>query len=153
MTAGISSAELAYKALARARRWLQSARRALEDGRWDDAVYSSQMAVELSSKGVLLALGIDYPREHDVSDVFIELRDREDLPAWFREEVPALSRNIAELAELRGLAGYGYERGIDADYFKDYAPEAYGRAEEHVGTCERLLDELFKVANPRRGSR
>ncbi len=139
-----SNIELAYKALARARRWLQSAYRALEDKRWDDVVYSSQMAVEQSSKGVLIALGIDYPREHDVSDIFNELRNRRDLPKWFRNLVPNLSRNIAELAELRGLAGYGYEKGIDADYFKEYAPEAYNIAKNHVSICEKLLNELFK---------
>ncbi len=140
----VSNIELAFKAIARARRWLQSARRALEDERWDDVVYSSQMAVEQSSKGVLIALGIDYPREHDVSDVFIELKDRKDLPEWFRNLVSTMSKNIAELAELRGLAGYGYEKGIDVNYFKEYAPEAYSIAEKHVNTCEKLLNELFR---------
>ena len=141
---GVSNIELAYKALARARRWLQSAFRALEDERWDDVVYSAQMAVEQSSKGVLIALGIDYPREHDISDVFSELRNREDLPKWFRDLILDMSRSIAELAELRGLAGYGYEKGIDVDYFKDYAPEAYSIAKDHVDICEKLLNELFK---------
>ncbi len=139
-----SSVELAYKALDRASRWLQGAYRALEDKRWDDVVYSSQMAVEQASKGVLIALGIDYPREHDVSDVFGKLASREDIPEWFRGHVPELSRIIAELAELRGLAGYGYEEGIDVEYFRGYAPEAYEMARKHVELCRKLLDELFQ---------
>ncbi len=141
----VSNRELAYKALDRASRWLQGAYRALEDGRWDDAVYSSQMAVEQASKGVLVALGIEYPREHDVSDLFVKLAGRKDIPAWFRALAPELSRNIAELAELRGLAGYGYERGIDAEYFREYAPGAYERAKNHVELCRKLLDELFEI--------
>ena len=57
---------IASLALGRARRWLQGARRALEDERWDDAVYAAQMASEHAAKAVLLALGIEFPKQHDV---------------------------------------------------------------------------------------
>ena len=65
----MSNVGLAEAGIGRAGRWLQGASRALEDERWDDAVYSSQMAVEQSAKAVLIALGIDFPKEHDVSIV------------------------------------------------------------------------------------
>ncbi|PCN50956.1 hypothetical protein B6U99_01725 [Candidatus Geothermarchaeota archaeon ex4572_27] len=137
-----SRLEIAGRALARALRWLEGARRALEDGRWDDAVYSSQMAVEQSSKAVLLALGIEYPRRHDVSDLFAELGERGEVPGWFRERLGEMCRVIAELAGVRGLAAYGYEEGLDAEYFRDYAPRALEAAEAHVELCRRLLREL-----------
>jgi len=41
-----TNVDLATSALRRSARWLRSASRALEDERWDDVVYSSQMAVE-----------------------------------------------------------------------------------------------------------
>ncbi|MEM0459851.1 MAG: HEPN domain-containing protein [Thermofilaceae archaeon] len=72
--------DLARAALRRAKRWLQGARRALEDGRWDDAVYASQMAVEHSAKGVLIALGIEFPKVHDVSPVLRLLPPGESCP-------------------------------------------------------------------------
>ncbi|MEM2137335.1 MAG: hypothetical protein QXI93_05205 [Candidatus Methanomethylicia archaeon] len=59
--------------------------------------------------------------------------------------IDELSDNISELAELRGLAGYGYEKGIDADYFKDYAPIAYEKAKKHYNACSKLLKELFNL--------
>ncbi len=103
------------------------------------------MTVELSSKAALMAFGIDFPREHDVSAVFKQLAARRTLPDWFLSALDELAENISELAKLRGLAGYGYESGIDAEYFKDYAPEAYRRAEEHCSACAKLLKELFGV--------
>ncbi|PUA34205.1 MAG: hypothetical protein B9J98_01030 [Candidatus Terraquivivens tikiterensis] len=68
----LTNVELAVSALKRGWRWLRGAREALKDGR-DDVVYCSQMVVEHSSKAVLIALGIDYPREHDVSIAFKQI--------------------------------------------------------------------------------
>ncbi|MBO3832986.1 MAG: HEPN domain-containing protein [Candidatus Brockarchaeota archaeon] len=137
--------DLAVSAIRRSSRWLKSALRALEDERWDDVVYSSQMAVEQASKSVLIALGIEYPKEHDVSTVFKQVSRIRNIPEWFLSMIPQLAENISELAELRGLAGYGYEKGLDADYFKDYAPKAYEMARKHYEACVKLLSELYNV--------
>lgn len=141
----ITSVDLAVSALKRAGRWLMGAFRALEDGRWDDVVYSSQMSVEHSSKAVLIALGMEYPKEHDVSIVFKQILNLKNIPQWFMDIVNELSENISELAELRGLAGYGFEEGIDVDYFKDYAPIAYEKAKKHYNACLKLLKELYGI--------
>jgi len=140
----MSNIELARAGIERAGRWLQGASRALQDARWDDAVYSSQMAVEQSAKAVLIVLGIDFPKEHDVSIVFEALSKRIDMPEWFRRKVPEIGKAVAELAELRGLAGYGFEQGIGVEYFKDYAPEAIKKAREVHEACFKLLNEAFK---------
>ena len=143
----MKSTEVAKAGLNRAERWLQGAVRAFEDKRWDDVVYSSQMTLELSTKAILMLFGIDYPKEHDVSSVLVQLADREDIPKWFKDKVPSISDAVAELAELRGLAGYGFEPGMDAEYFKDYAPEALKRARETFEHCSRLLEELLKFSD------
>ena len=130
----------------RAGRWLQTAKEALDGKRWDDAVYASQMAVGQSSKAVLFALGIDFPREHDVSAVFITLAERGDLPAWFKKSVPDICDAIRELAKRRGQAGYGFEEGVTVDYFKDYAPQALQMAKKVYSACEKLLTQIFKSA-------
>ena len=140
----MSNIELARAGAERAGRWLQGASRALEDTRWDDAVYSSQMAVEQSAKAVLIALGIDFPKEHDVSIVFEDLAKRVDIPSWFKSKIPEIAKAIAELAEIRGLAGYGFEQGIGVEYFRNYAPEAFRRAEQAHEACAKLLTEAFK---------
>ena len=141
----MSNIGLAEAGIERAGRWLQGASRALEDARWDDAVYSSQMAIEQSAKAVLIALGIDFPKEHDVSIAFETLAKRSDIPEWFRRKVPEIVKAVAELAEIRGLAGYGFEEGIGVEYFKDYAPEALKKAMEVHEACSKLLKESFKI--------
>jgi HEPN domain-containing protein len=140
-----TNVDLASSALKRGGRWLKGAARALEDGRWDDVVYSSQMTVEQASKAVLIALGIEYPRAHDVSAAFKQISKIRDVPRWFSPILQELAGNISELAELRGLAGYGYEKGLDAEYFKEYAPKAYEKAKKHYEACARLLSELHHV--------
>jgi HEPN domain-containing protein len=128
--------------LERAKDWLQGAKRAVEDDRWNDVVYSSQMAVEQSVKAVLFVLGVDYPKEHDVSDVFLKVVSEKKLPPWFKDQSPLIADVIAELAEQRGLAGYGFELGVGRRYFKDYAPEALQKAELVLRACEKLFEEL-----------
>jgi HEPN domain-containing protein len=137
--------DIAISALKRSSRWLKSAYRALEDERWDDVVYSSQMTVEQSSKAVLIALGIEFPKEHDVSIAFKQISNKKNIPSWFLSMLNELVNNISELAELRGLAGYGYEKGINAEYFKDYAPKAYEMAKKHYEACAKLLFELYNI--------
>ena len=140
----MSNVGLAEAGIERAGRWLQGASRALEDARWDDAVYSSQMAIEQSAKAVLIALGIDFPKEHDVSIAFETLAKRSDVPEWFRRKVPEIGKAVAELAEIRGLAGYAFQPGIGVEYFKDYAPEAIKKAKDVHDACSKLLKEAFK---------
>lgn len=131
-------------AIERAGRWLQGAKRAMDDHRWDDVVYSSQMAVEHSAKAVLLALGVHSPKQHDVSDILVGIADRKEIPDWFRRQIAQISDAVARLAEQRGLASYGFEHGIGVEYFRDFAPEALREAQEVHSACREALDELLR---------
>jgi HEPN domain-containing protein len=135
--------EIAEAGIRRAARWLQGARRAVEDERWDDAVYNAQMCVEQSSKALLLALGIDFPKGHDVSPPLLRLNRRRDLPDWFRAELDEMARVVSELAEERGLAGYGFEKGMEVEYFKELAPEALRKGEKIHKLCKRTLESML----------
>ncbi|MEM2209881.1 MAG: hypothetical protein QXM32_06595, partial [Nitrososphaerota archaeon] len=68
-----------------------------------------------------------------------------NIPTWFLSILDELANNISELAEIRGLAGYGYEKGLDAEYFKDYAPIAYEKAKKHYEACAKLLFEIYGI--------
>jgi len=139
----VRTSEIAELAIQRANRWLRGAQVALKDGRWDDALYAAQMCSEHAAKAVLISFGIDFPKKHDVSSVFATLSPRLGFPKWFASSMGFIVEALSELASERAMAGYGFEEGIDADYFKDAAPEAVGKAEKVLGLCSRLVGTLF----------
>jgi HEPN domain-containing protein len=108
-------------------------------------VYCSQMTVEHSTKAVLLALGFHFPRQHDVSDALLRLVPRQDVPDSFRARVGRISDVVARLSEQRGLASYGFEQGVGVEYFRDFAPEALGEAQQVHAWCREALDEILTV--------
>ncbi|MFQ6127797.1 MAG: HEPN domain-containing protein [Thermoplasmata archaeon] len=140
----MNTLEMAILALRRSDRWLEGSRRALQDSRWDDAVFSAQMCSEHSAKAVLIFLGMDFPKQHDVSDVFASLEGREDLPLDFRGRVGDICEKLAELAAERALAGYGFEEGIGAEHFKETAPESVEDAEFVLEICKDLVARLSR---------
>lgn len=95
---------------------------AINNEDWNLAVRRSQEIVELSLKGFLKFLGVDYPKVHDVG--FIFLREAKNKGASFSEDT---FRRIQEaskwLAEARAPAFYG-----ERYYKKEEASKAYGDA-------------------------
>jgi HEPN domain-containing protein len=123
----------------RAKRWLSPVDGELRRGNYDNVLYLCEMCVETSLKAVLTFLGVDYPKEHDVSLVFRELASRADLPRWFSGSIDELSRTSRILAELRGDAAYGFERGLSPESFKEYTEEAVNRARLALRLCGKLV--------------
>ena len=134
----------AFLMLERAKRWLSPAEVEVNKGHFDNVIYLCQMCVETTAKAVFTALGIDYPKEHDVSIVFRQLSERDDLPSWFRENVADISDVIKSLAGIRGDAAYGYERGLFPEYFKSKALDSIKAARSILNDCEKLLRQIFK---------
>jgi HEPN domain-containing protein len=60
---------------------------AYEKGSWNLSVRRSQEAVELALKGLLRMLGIDYPKHHDVGELFLQ---------QVMDKFPAIKRDILE---------------------------------------------------------
>lgn len=136
--------ELAEHFLADAKALLSEARVAQRRRRIHRSIRLGQEAVELASKACLRALGIEYPKAHDVSDALEANRDK--LPGWFRAALPSLVRASAWLAAQRGPAMYGDEVGgvPAAELFgvRD-GVRAVHAAARAVVLADRLLREFF----------
>ena len=130
--------ELARLMVGRAERWLRSSQDALKGSRYDDAMYCAQMCSEQAAKAVLVLLGIEYPRVHDVSDAMKAVEAK--LPGWFRKKMDGVCSILTDLAKRRGEAGYGFEKGLDVSYFKDYAPGAVKKAKFVLGACKKFVE-------------
>jgi len=103
--------ETANEALKRARRWYQGSIRALEDQRWDDVVYSYEMAVEQALKAILILYGIEYPKKHDISNIYLSLKNKK-VPEFFSKNIDNHAKILNILVKKRGPAAYGYVEGI-----------------------------------------
>jgi len=131
----------AYLRQAEAR--LRDAEDACAEGNNPYAVRLSQECVELSLKAVLKAVGIEYPKVHDVSDVLLSVRQR--FPAWFQEELGGLSESSRVLAKKRELSFYGGEEAFltpDEVMSGEDARDAVERAGRAFALCRRLVEEL-----------
>ena len=133
-------------ALQRAKRWLQSAERAMEDKRWDDVVYQSQMGAEQAVKGILLQIGLRFKRVHDVTDELSKLNETKFLSKKFLLKLPEIQKNLALLTEQRTNAGYGFEEELDVDEFKDAAPEALEMGKEIITAIEEELARIGSLS-------
>lgn len=88
---------------------LQEADEALARGKHHRAIRLSQESFELAMKACLRAVAIEYPKEHEVSDILVENRRR--FPDWMQSLSPEFERASRWLEEKRGPAMYGDEGG------------------------------------------
>jgi len=126
----------------RARWVLKEAEDALAAENYAVSIRRSQEALELSAKGALRRLAVEYPREHDVSEAVEAAADR--LPDNIREHVREIKALSAELARIRGPALYGYEaEGVPASeaFTKDYATETLNRTKPIANLLIQFANE------------
>jgi len=102
--------KIAKSYLRQAKARLEDAKDAVSELNNPYAVRLSQECVELSLKAVLKAVGIEYPKVHDVSDVLLEVKDR--FPGWFRAEIDFLCESSRILVKKRELSLYGGEEAF-----------------------------------------
>lgn len=136
---------LAADYLRRAESRLKSGEAALERKEYPDVVRYSQECVELSLKGCLRAVGVEYPREHDVSDVLLDAVNL--FPDWFRKDMEEMARISRKLALARGPSTYGEEeRGIPPSelFGKGDAEEALNDASFVFERCRELIKQLSR---------
>lgn len=105
---------------------------AKEEGDYNMVVRRAQEVVELLLKGALKILGIDYPKIHDVGEVFIEK---------VQEKYPSVDRQLLE--KIRDISMWLGESRAPSFYFeKDYTEED---AEKAYGDANFLIKEVKSI--------
>lgn len=82
-------------------------------------VRRAQEVVELSLKGVLKILGVDYPKVHDVSIIFTEQAVAKHFPAG-KDSIQKMAEISSWLAEVRAPSFY-----FEKDYTEADAQKAF----------------------------
>lgn len=128
--------ELGNKLLNEAEEFYEEMLRAYERGSWNVVMRRAQEVVELSLKGLLKMMGIEYPKEHDVGDVF-ERACREKGIEVEIETLDRIKRTSSRLARERAPAFY-----MDRFYSEEQAKEAKEEAEQVLGMARELRGKL-----------
>lgn len=130
---------------------LDEARGALAKGDYPRAVRRAQECIELSIKAVLRCLSIEFPREHDVSEVLRELDEASlgeaELPPWFKEDLPRVADIMEEITLKRGPAMYGFERELRparVAFTLEEGTKAVEDAQFVYDQCSRFLEEWLE---------
>lgn len=127
---------------------LKEARSAFQDEIYSVCVRRSQECIEFSLKGLLRIVGVEFPREHDVSKALLEVDwEKIGIPEWFTENIHRLIDIMKEITPKRGFAMYGdEERMIPAsDLFgKKDGEDALKKAEFVFNLCKRMFLESSK---------
>ncbi len=136
--------ELALDYIERAAMTLEEARRAMEKEVNSLTIRRSQETVELSLKAALRYLAIEYPRDHDVSDILLTLKDKRPLPGWFEKKIEYMARVSSDLTRKRGPAFYGDERTFTPAsqlFTREESLRALREAEEVFENCKKLIKQ------------
>lgn len=122
---------------------LKDAEEAYPEKNYPYTVRLSQECVELCLKAVLKAVGIEYPKVHDVSDVLVGVKQR--FPTWFQAEIGFLSESSKILVKKREPSLYGSEEELlspEDVISKEDAEDALKRAKKTFELCKKLAEEL-----------
>ncbi|MEM2924750.1 MAG: HEPN domain-containing protein [Methanocellales archaeon] len=136
---------MALDYIKRAGRFLKECISAFEDGDYPVAVRRAQECVELSLKAALRSIGVEYPREHDVSKALEVVGDK--FPEWFSVKIPRFMEISRDLSKKRGLAMYGYEvefKPASKIFDRGDGENAIACAREVFESCEKLIKMIFK---------
>jgi len=140
--------DMALDYMTRASRTLDEARDAFNAGDYPLTIRRSQEAVELSLKAALRFLAVEYPREHDLRDVLLEVANSRTLPEWFTAEVEFMAAVSSDLAKKRGPAFYGDEQALrppSSIFTKTDASIALKDAERVHENCKGLIGLTTQV--------
>lgn len=134
--------ELALDYIDRAELTLEEARGAFEKEVYSLTIRRAQETVELALKAALRFLAIEYPRDHDVSDVLLRIRESRPLPDWFEKRIDFMVGVSSDLARKRGPAFYGIERSVmpaSKLFDRDEGMKALKNADEVFKLCVKLI--------------
>jgi hypothetical protein len=137
----VTNIRLGKSYVERARGRLPFLRQMQAAGLHADVVRESQEVVELALKGLVRMVGLDPPKEHDVSKFMT--RERHRLPESVSAHLPDIRRMSKRLRRERELAFYGGDDFIPSDeYDAEDSNEAIQFAEAIVGWVHAGLEEI-----------
>ncbi len=125
--------------------WLETAKITLKAKRYEQSIYSLEMSVEIALKAVLIELGVEVPKVHDIRYVAgSTLRGNSRVPKQFLKDLNGFLSDFDTLLRLRSATGYGFETGFDSPRLEKIARELFSKGERTVEACEESIKFIKK---------
>ena len=131
--------ELSQSYFRQGRARYRTAKLAYNQRNYPYCIRQAQESVELTLKGALKLVGVEYPKFRDVSEAL--LANVHLFPEWFRKRVDEMAKVSKELARKRAPAMYGEEaRGLPPEkvFDRDDAKKAINDAKKVLDACKKL---------------
>jgi len=132
-------------AMDNAKVWLNTAEVTMNSRIYTTALYSMEMAVEIALKALLMELGINVPKLHNVTNVLKAIFEekRSALPKEFRDKEALILDTYNDLLEIRPLVGYIFEMNASIDV-EEKAKRYIKASNEVVGICGLAIRHISK---------
>lgn len=134
----MTNLESGERLLQDAKLYLQEAENYFTNEKWNPAVRRAQEVVELSIKGLLKIMGVEYPRVHDPSKYLIKKLEEKEIPISEDEKQRIVNISLI-LTSKRAPAFYHEE-----DYTREDAEEAIDGARWMSGKMMSIKKQIIK---------
>lgn len=139
----MTSITLAQSYLVKATKRLKILPVLLKEQAYSDVVREAQEIVELSLKGMLRAIGVEPPKQHDVGYLLIDFKER--FPEEVQVEVERMAKISKWLRKEREFAFYGDVDFIPTEeYTEDEAQRAIEDAELVVKMASKVIEPALE---------
>lgn len=143
----MTSITLAQSYLVKATKRLKILPVLLKEEAYSDVVREAQEIVELALKGMLRAIGIEPPKQHDVGYLLIDFKER--FPEEVQVEIERMAKISKWLRKEREFAFYGDVDFIPTEeYTEDEAQRAIEDAQLVVRMASKVIEPTPEKATP-----
>lgn len=132
---------IANKAIKTAEDWIKTAETMLAQKIFNTALYSEEMAVEIALKGVMLSIGIDPPKTHNIIEsIETNVLNSEKFPKKYKENLKEITRSLLpELLRNRQVSGYTFNFNITQKELEILAIKYFKRSKESIDLCKKIV--------------
>ncbi|MGC8561579.1 MAG: HEPN domain-containing protein [Thermoplasmata archaeon] len=133
--------EIANEAIKTAEDWISTAETMLDKKIFNIALYSEEMGVQIALKAVMLSMGIEPPKTHNIIESLeATVLDSSRFPKKYKEDLKEITRSLLpELLRNRQMSGYTFNFRIDKKDLEILATRYFQRSKETIALCKKIV--------------
>ncbi len=136
--------EIAEKAIETAENWIKTADIMAEKKIYNTSLYSEEMAVEIALKAVLLAIGVEPPKNHNIIETAEKnIQSSMKISKDRKEEIIEIVRSLLpELLGNKQTSGYTFNYNIDKESLEAIALRYLESSKKAVSLCKNIVEQI-----------